>query len=182
MDEKGWLGALAEAAVVERMLLERWHVFTSVSGKAPSDLVATKDDVLVRVEVKGCATRTSGGGYAVSLRSVRANRTGFVVRHLDEACSDLLAVYLQPEHVVCFMPTASLAGRNTLTLHGHPSESRPRHLVSDYASIPVGAVAEWTKATALKVVDPRGSVGSNPTRSAAIGNVDVSPGAVAESG
>lgn len=27
-------------------------------------------------------------------------------------------------------------------------------------------VAEWTKATVLKTVDPQGSVGSNPTRSA----------------
>ena len=44
-----------------------------------------------------------------------------------------------------------------------------------------GAVAEWTKATVLKIVDPQGSVGSNPTRSAWVSS-SVHPGAVAESG
>lgn len=45
----------------------------------------------------------------------------------------------------------------------HPA---PRPVLSDYAMLDDGTVAERTKATALKVVDPQGSVGSNPTRSA----------------
>ena len=36
----------------------------------------------------------------------------------------------------------------------------------DRGRIDAGTVAEWTKATVLKTVDPQGSVGSNPTRSA----------------
>lgn len=108
MDDKTWLGALAEARVAARFLHERWDVFVSAGGKAPFDLVAARGEQLPRVEVKGCAT-------------------------------------------------------------------------SDYAMIPDGAVAEWTKATALKVVDLQGSVGSNPTRSARVSSF-VHPGVVAESG
>jgi hypothetical protein len=37
----------------------------------------------------------------------------------------------------------------------------------DYATLDSGAVAERTNALALKASDPEGSVGSNPTRSAA---------------
>ena len=33
-------------------------------------------------------------------------------------------------------------------------------------SVPAGRVAEWSIATVLKTVEPRGSVGSNPTPSA----------------
>jgi hypothetical protein len=44
-----------------------------------------------------------------------------------------------------------------------------------------GVVAEWTKATVLKTVDPQGFVGSNPTRSAWVSS-SVHPGVVAESG
>ena len=43
-----------------------------------------------------------------------------------------------------------------------PDRAAPKR---ECAMLPDGTVAEWTKATALKVVDPQGFVGSNPTRS-----------------
>ncbi len=55
-----------------------------------------------------------------------------------------------------------LRGRGGRTRH--PATGR---LTADCAMLDDGTVAERTKATALKVVDPQGSVGSNPTRSAA---------------
>ena len=167
MDDKTWLGALAESRVVTALLQERWEVFTAVSGKAPFDLVAARDGQLLRVEVKGCATRQPNGGFAVSLRSVRPNRSGNTVHYLSESTSDVVAIYLEPVDAVCFFPTSQLAGRTTITLHENPGDrSGQRNLIRDHARLDDGAVAEWTKATALKVVDPQGSVGSNPTRSA----------------
>ena len=56
-----------------------------------------------------------------------------------------------------------LASRRRLALR--PPLQAP---AADPGSVAAGAVAEWTKATALKVVDPQGSVGSNPTRSAVV--------------
>ena len=181
MDDKTWLGALAEAKVVAALLHERWEVFTAVSGKAPFDLIAARGDQLLRVEVKGCATPQPNGGFAVSLRSVRPNRSGNTVHYLSESTSDLVAIFLEPLDVVCFFPTSHLAGRSTITLHEEASGSRRRNLIRDYARLDDGAVAEWTKATALKVVDLQGSVGSNPTRSARVTS-SLHPGVVAESG
>jgi hypothetical protein len=166
MDEKTRLGALAEAKVAAELIGRGWEVFTPFSGKAPFDLVASRGLVLLRVEVKGCATRRPSGGFAVSLPSVRPNRRGNAVRYLSADVSDVLAIYIKPVDAVCFFWTRDLAGRNSITLHESAKASRDRHLVGDYATLDDGAVAEWTKATALKVVDPQGSVGSNPTRSA----------------
>ena len=166
MDDKTWLGAVAEARVVAELLARRWEVFTATTGKTAFDLVASRGRDLVRIEVKGCATRQPSGGFAVSLRSIRSNRTRNVVRYLSEDRSDVVAIYLQPVDAVCFFPTVALSGRNSITLHEVGAPGRLRHLISDYATLGDGAVAEWTKATALKVVDPQGSVGSNPTRSA----------------
>jgi hypothetical protein len=167
MDDKTRLGALAESRVTAELLRNRWWVFASTSGKAPFDLVAARGAQLLRVEVKGCATRQRSGGFAVSLRSVRPNRSGNVVRFLTPETSDVVAIYLEPIDTVCFVPTVELAGRTTLTLFEAAAGSRARRRsVRDYATLPSGTVAEWTKATTLKVVDSQGSVGSNPTRSA----------------
>ena len=153
--------------MVAALLHARWEVFTPVSGKAPFDLVAARGTTLLRVEVKGCASRRPNGGFQVSLRSVRPNRSGNKIRFLDPAVSDVVAVYLEPIDTVCFFSTRQLAGRSTITLHEQAARNgSPRHLVATYARLDDGTVAEWTKATALKVVDPQGSVGSNPTRSA----------------
>lgn len=167
MDDKTWLGALAEAKVTASLLHHRWEVFTPVTGKAPFDLIAVRGLQLRKVEVKGCGTRRPNGGFAVHLRSIRPNRSGNTIRFLDPAVSDVVAVYLEPIDRTCFFRTAELAGRSTITVHEQPSlNGTPRHLIADYAMLDDGTVAERTKATALKVVDPRGSVGSNPTRSA----------------
>lgn len=167
MDDRTWLGALAHAKVVAALVHRHWEVFLPVTGKAPFDLVAVSGRQLRKVEVKGCGTRRPNGGFAVNLRSIRPNRSGSTIRFLDPAVSDVVALYLEPIDRVCFFPTVELAGRSTITLHEEPSpRGAPRHLIADYAMLDDGTVAERTKATALKVVDPQGSVGSNPTRSA----------------
>ena len=140
---------------MRRLLLDGWHVFTCSSGKAPCDLVAIRDSEVVRIEVKGCATPKPHGGYPVSLRSVRSNRSGTIVRRLDTRSSDVVAVFLLAADLVCFFRTSDLAGRNSLTIFpGRHDGSVRRTFAADYVTLPDGAVAEWTKATALKVVDP----------------------------
>ncbi len=103
------------------------------------------------------------------LKSVRSNRSQNRIQYPSCDTSDVIAIYLQPHDAVCFLWTHGLAGRSTITLHARPHPlGRQRNLIADYARLDDGAVAEWTKATALKVVDPQGFVGSNPTRSASL--------------
>lgn len=85
----------------------------------------------------------------------------------DRARSGALAEaeVIAPIDRICFL-TAELAGRSNITVPEQPSPNDNRHLTAGYAMLDDGTVAERTKATALKVVDPQGSVGSNPTRSA----------------
>ena len=167
MDDKTWLGALAEAKTTARLIEQRWDVFTSTTGKTPCDLIAAKGGVLLRVEVKGCGVCQPSGGFTVNLKSIRPNRSGNTIRYLDPSVSDVVAIFVGPVDAVCFFWTRDLAGRSTITVHQTPDpRGRTRTLIDDYAKLDDGAVAEWTKATALKVVDPQGSVGSNPTRSA----------------
>jgi hypothetical protein len=169
MDDKTWLGALAEARVCAELVAQRWEVFTSLTGKAPFDLVAYKDGQILRVEVKGCRAVKRSGGYEVQLRSVRPNRTVNRIRHMSASACDVIAVYLEPINTVCFLPSAAFDGRSTVTLRAAPGSVRNQHyvLIGDYATLDSGAVAERTNALALKASDPEGSVGSNPTRSAA---------------
>ena len=77
-------------------------------------------------------------------------------------------MYREPVDLVCGLPSAVFDGGSTVTLRTAPGSVPNQRYVpaSDYVTVDVGAVAERTKATALKVVGPQGPVGSNPTRSA----------------
>jgi Holliday junction resolvase-like predicted endonuclease len=137
VDDKTWLGAVAEARVCAELVAQRWDVFTSLTGKAPFDLVAYKEGEIVRVEVKGCRTMKQSGGYEVQLRSVRPNRTTNRIRHVSAAACDVIAVYLEPINTVWFLPSGAFDGRSTVTLRTMPGTVRNRRyvLASDYATL-----------------------------------------------
>ena len=108
-------GRLAEAKVVAELVVQGVEVYLPTFGNGACDLVALCDGVLLRVETKYSAT-VRGGGYVVSLRQVRANRSHMLVKHFTAANSDVLAVYIGPADRVAFLPSARLDGRNSLTL------------------------------------------------------------------
>jgi Holliday junction resolvase-like predicted endonuclease len=95
MDDKTWLGALAEAKVAAALIEQGFEVFTSTTGKAPFDLIAVKEGRLLRVEAKGTAgTKQYRGAFMVRLGSVRSNRTRNASRPLDGANSDVVGIYI----------------------------------------------------------------------------------------
>lgn len=116
MDDRTWAGALAEIAVAKHLTLNKAHVFTQLSGKAPFDLAVLFENSLRRVTVKGTGflRNKEYRSYGVGLRSTRANTTRVNVKLLDASVFDILAVYVIPEDTVCYFPASQVAGRTEL--------------------------------------------------------------------
>lgn len=139
MDHKTWLGDLAEAKVVAVLIEQEFDVFRGFSGKAPFDLVAFKDDQLLRIEVKGTAQGMIRGAYQIRLASTRSNRTRNVVSHFDASKSDLLAAYIRPPDIVCFLPSKWLDGRAYINLRENRNRTNNglrNWLIGDYNLVP----------------------------------------------
>lgn len=108
-------GRAAEAKVVAELVAQGIEVYLPTFGNGICDLVALSDGVLLRVETK-YSGHLRAGGYQVSLRQVRANRSQMIVKKFNAANSDVLAVYVAPLDRVTFLPSAKLDGRTSLTL------------------------------------------------------------------
>lgn len=119
------LGRLGEAKVVARLTELGWYPFTDPSGKCPVDLVAWKDGRLVSLQVKACNSKPYGVSYSVQLRSTRPNRTGNAVKLFDPASVDYLAVYLQGDDLVCFVPSGKISSGRQVSMN---LERAPRSL------------------------------------------------------
>ncbi len=127
VDRRTWLGSLAEAKVLSKLVESQFDVFVQFSGKAPFDLVAHWGGEVQRVSVKGTSTKIREA-YQVQLREVRPNRTGNVVRHFDPARCDVLAVYVEPVDKVCFLRSDEVSSKSVLNLRIQPA----RYAVSSW--------------------------------------------------
>jgi Holliday junction resolvase-like predicted endonuclease len=128
MDEKTWLGTLAEAKATVTLIQQGFTVFTSASGKAPFDLIAYRDGRMYRIEVKGTsgASPTPYGSIEVKISTTRSNRTTNTLRRFDASKSDILAVYVHSFDAVCFFPSRLLDGRTYINLRTVPNRTRNR--------------------------------------------------------
>jgi hypothetical protein len=77
------------------------------------------------------------GGYEVSLRSIKANRSQMVVRKFGAANSDVLAVYAAPAGRVVFLPSAKLDGRSSITLRDSVLDEYKDFRLAMTADLPV---------------------------------------------
>lgn len=117
MDNKTWLGTLAEIKVASHLVEQRHEVFVGWGGKTSCDLICIQDGILKRVQVKGCATcDPSSKSWIIQLRSIRSNRSQNTIKKFDASICDLLAVYIQPEDRVVLFDAAPLNGRNTISI------------------------------------------------------------------
>lgn len=137
MDSRTRLGSLAEAKVVAKLVENDFDVFVQFSGKAPFDLVAYRDGRLLRVQVKGTASKNRYGMYQVQLKAVRANRTGNTIRYFDASqCCDVLAVYVEPLDKVCFLRANEISARGQLSLREHPRpQGREAWVIADFEDV-----------------------------------------------
>ena len=120
MDHRTWLGSLAEAKVLTKLVESQFDVFVQFSGKAPFDLVAHKGGQMFRVSVKGTGTKIRDA-YPLRVRDVRSNRTGSIVRYFDPATCDVLAVYIEPLDTICFLRSEEVAAKSQLNLRVQPT-------------------------------------------------------------
>jgi len=136
VDSRTRLGSLAEAKVIAELIKNGLDVFTQFSGKAPFDLVACWREQLLRVQVKGTASKTRYGIYQVQLKAVRANRTQNVIHYFDPSQCDVLAIYVEPLDTVCFIRSDEIGARGQLNLR---EQSRPQNrdgwLIAELADI-----------------------------------------------
>ena len=116
MDARTRLGSLAEAQVIAKLVENGFDVFIQFSGKAPFDLVAHRQGHILRVQVKGTASKSRYGTYQVQLKAVRANRIQNTLHCFDPSQCDVLAVYIEPLNTVCFLRAEEVRARNQLNL------------------------------------------------------------------
>lgn len=122
MDDKTYLGTLAEAKVIAKLTEQKWFVFNQTSGKAPFDLVVYKDKKLQTISVKGCSRKDKYGSYLVTISRTRSNRTTNTVHKFDPNLCNILAVYLSDIDKVCFIPTCKISSGRQINLRVEPSK------------------------------------------------------------
>ena len=89
------LGYIGEMSCFAELAKIGWTIYTDSSGKGLCDCIIMKNDKLLRVQIKTSATRTKyNTGYAITIGSVRSNKTLNVVHKFDNLKQDILAVYL----------------------------------------------------------------------------------------
>lgn len=120
MDDKTYLGALGEARVIAELTRNRFHVFSQVSGKAPFDLVAYKDNQLYRISVKAVGKKDEKGVYNIQPKTVRPNRTCNKITNFDNTSCDLLAIYLQEDDEVVIFKSSEVVVKSAMTIRRHP--------------------------------------------------------------
>lgn len=116
MDDKTYLGAIGEAKVIAELTKHKYHVFTQVTGKAPFDLIAYKDNKLYRISVKTVEKKNKYGSYTVQLKSVRSNRSTNTILNFDNTSCDLLAVYIVETDEVIMKDAASITAKSGLVI------------------------------------------------------------------
>jgi hypothetical protein len=137
MDDKTYIGALAEAEVIAALTKLKFHVFNQVSGKAPFDLVAVRDNKLYRINVKGVSVGANkNGSYDLQLASVRSNKTANVIHKYDPTSCDILAVFILKENTICYFKSADIqSGRSIALRTKKSSHSRSCRLIAEHTDL-----------------------------------------------
>ena len=118
MDDKTWVGSLAEIKVIAALTMDKFHVFSQITGKAPYDLIAVKNNKIIRISVKGtiCRINKRAYSYSIQIGRVRSNKNKNIVYKFNNMECDVLAVYIQEIDVVCFIPSNEIKSGRGLTL------------------------------------------------------------------
>lgn len=128
MDDKTYASNLGELKVAAALAEQHYDVFVGWGGKSVCDLVAHKDGVLYRVQIKTTSTQATSGNWTVQIKSVRHNKTANVIHNFDASKCDMLAIYVLPEDRVVFVDPKLHDNGCQLTIPGAVAESGLTHL------------------------------------------------------
>ena len=132
MDDKTYFSTKAEMKVMYELTKNKFHVFNQVSGKAPFDLVAYKNNKLYRVSVKSTVVEAKeSGGYPIQIKKVRPNKTKNTIVNFKSTDCDVLAVYIDKLDAVCWIPAAKIIATCMLTIATSKKENVKDQLILD---------------------------------------------------
>lgn len=123
MDDKTYYSTLGEIKVATELTKQRFHVFNQLSGKAPVDLIALKDNKVYRISVKTCLKMNEHDSYLIQLRKIRSSRHKNTIHLFDKNECDVLAVYLVDCDKVCFIEAKIIEVINALTIKRNEIEN-----------------------------------------------------------
>ena len=133
------LGSLGESKVITKLIELGFNVFVPAFDRNERfDLIASKDNLLYKISVK-TTSRGKYNGYDVGLRSCRSNTKGTKIRHFDVSDCDIVAVYILPLDVVCFIKSIELVPKSTFRIRSNLSNhynGRRQWVVTDYLDFP----------------------------------------------
>ena len=118
MDIKTHSSQVSELKVMADLAARGYHIFNQISGKAPFDIIAYKDNVLKRISVKSTIKEPSSvGNYRIELRRIRSNKTSNNIYKIEEDEFDVLAVYISKEDKIVYLPIESVIDRNIISVN-----------------------------------------------------------------
>jgi RIO-like serine/threonine protein kinase len=117
MDIKTHSGQVSELKVMADLAAKGYHIFNQISGKAPFDIIAYKDNVLKRISIKS-TTKDSNtiGKYLIELRRVRSNKTTNSIYKIEDNEFDILAVYIFKEDKIIYLPISAVIGKGMISI------------------------------------------------------------------
>lgn len=133
MDDKTYFSTKAEMKVMYELTKSKFHVFNQVSGKAPFDLVAYKNNQLYRISVKSTIVEAKeSGGYPIQIKKVRPNKTKNTIVNFKPDDCDVLAVYIDKLDTVCWIPATKIHTTCMLTIATSEKENvKDQFIMSD---------------------------------------------------
>jgi len=141
MYKSNQMGFIGESRAITEFLKLGFSIYVPFSdGNDQFDFIAHKNDKLLKVEVKSTTytdPRRRGNCYQVGLRSIRYKNR---IRHFDPSKSDILAAYIQPLDVVCFVKSSDITNTTGITFRDNLSSSvymknHKQRLVSEYIDL-----------------------------------------------
>ncbi len=110
-------GLFGEQKLILELIKNNFDVFSSISGKSKVDIVAIKDNIVFRFQVKSCNYINKYGTYEIQLKSVRPNRTENVIHKFDGLSCDILAVYCIFHDTLQYFTCLELDNRSQLNIN-----------------------------------------------------------------
>ena len=90
------LGEIAEAKVLGYLMQQGYRVYLPFSDNGPVDMIAYKEDKLIRVSVKGTSRLNSKKGWRITLCTTSRRKTGVAINYFDKTSCDVIAAYIEP--------------------------------------------------------------------------------------
>jgi len=110
-------GNIGEISVIKRLIKDGYEVYLSVLDNSSYDMLAVKDGLVSKVEVKSTNVKgKSINSYVVQIRKVRPNKSENKIYHFDNSKVDILAIYVVDLDEVILMDAKNIINKSTLTI------------------------------------------------------------------